>query len=166
MSACIVIASPHLPVIASEARGLMPSTSPPRLLRHCCASQRHKEGRLLRPEILRYAQEDLQSHEGDRGEEHERSRDDSFCRNGYFFGSSADPFSYVRRLPPEDSVVKVRTIRFVGLAFIIASREGWRTDAQRQFLKGSRQQFSGICDRLCPTRNFQNTILRVIWRLL
>jgi hypothetical protein len=37
--------------------------------------------------------------------------------------------SYVRRLPPADSVVEVRTIRFVGLAFAFTSREGWRTDA-------------------------------------
>jgi len=42
------------------------------------------------------------------------------------------PFSYVRRLPPEDSVVKVRTIRFVGSPFIFASCGGWRTDAWRQ----------------------------------
>jgi len=75
-------------------------------------------------------------------------------------------FSYVGRLPPEDSVVKVRTIRFVGLPFIFASRGGWRTDAWRQFPKDSRQQFSGSCDRSGPTGNVQNTMLRVIWRLL
>jgi len=75
-------------------------------------------------------------------------------------------FSYVRRLPPEDSVVKVRTIRFVGLPFIFASRGGWRVAAWRQFPKDSRQQFSGSCDRSGPTGNVQNTMLRVIWRLL
>jgi hypothetical protein len=37
--------------------------------------------------------------------------------------------SYVRRLRPADSVVKVRTIRFGGLPFVFASREGQRTDA-------------------------------------
>ena len=37
-------------------------------------------------------------------------------------------FSYVRGLPPEDSVVKVRTIRFVGLPFVFASGGGRRTD--------------------------------------
>ncbi|MFO7772517.1 MAG: hypothetical protein R6V59_00980 [Dehalococcoidia bacterium] len=31
-----------------------------------------------------------------------------------------------------DSIVKVHTIRFVGLPFIFASRGGWRTDAERQ----------------------------------
>ena len=31
-------------------------------------------------------------------------------------------------LPPADSVVKVRTIRFVGLAFVFPSGEGRRTD--------------------------------------
>jgi hypothetical protein len=86
--------------------------------------------------------------------------------NWLFFLEFRSSFSYVRRLSPQDSIVKVRTIRFVGLAFIIASREGWRTDAWKQFLKGSRQQFSGICDRPGPTSNLQNTILRVTWRLL
>jgi hypothetical protein len=63
-----------------------------------------------------------------RGEEHEGSRDDSFCKNGYFFREFSRPFSYVRRLPPEDSVVKVRTIRFVGLPFIFAGRGSRRGD--------------------------------------
>ena len=48
------------------------------------------------------------------------------------FREFSRPFSYVRRLPPEDSVVKVHTIRFVGLPFIFASRGDWRTDAWRQ----------------------------------
>jgi hypothetical protein len=46
-----------------------------------------------------------------------------------FFLQFNSSFSYVRRLPPEDSVVKVRTIRFVGLPFMFASRAGWRTGA-------------------------------------
>jgi hypothetical protein len=37
--------------------------------------------------------------------------------------------SHVGRLRPTDSVLEVRTIRFVGLPFALTSREGWRTDA-------------------------------------
>jgi len=89
-----------------------------------------------------------------------------FAKMAIFFRKFSRPFSYVRRLPPEDSVVKVRTIRFVGLPFIFASRGGWRVAAWRQFPKDSRQQFSGSCGRSGPTGNLQNTILQVIWRLL
>jgi hypothetical protein len=46
-----------------------------------------------------------------------------------FFLEFNSSFSYVRRLPPEDSVVKVRTIRFVGLPIVFTSRGGWRTGA-------------------------------------
>jgi hypothetical protein len=39
--------------------------------------------------------------------------------------------SYARGLPPADSVVEVRTIRFVGLPFALTSRKGWRGDAAK-----------------------------------
>jgi hypothetical protein len=39
--------------------------------------------------------------------------------------------SYARRLPPAESVVEVRAIRFCGLPFILTSREGRRTDAAK-----------------------------------
>jgi len=65
-----------------------------------------------------------------------------------------------------DSIVKVRTIRFVGLPFMFVGRADRRTGAWRQFPKDSRQQFSDSCGRLRPTGNLQNTILRVIGRLL
>ena len=41
-------------------------------------------------------------------------------------------FSYVRRLPPADSVVKAHMIRFVGLPFVLTSGGSRRTDAVKQ----------------------------------
>jgi hypothetical protein len=49
-------------------------------------------------------------------------------------------FSYVRRPPAADSVVKIRMIRFVDLPFIFMSPGGWRSDAGRQMPKPNENQ--------------------------